>query len=262
MLIGMNLFGLLRPRARVTAASPEPARYGFTFGIHAGGAAASFTPATDGHLSLTGGAGTGKTVLLRALAEEAASSMDVHIADAWATLNPSEAIHPAGAASFTSTAFGCAEMLEGVREEVSRRRQLCEVAGAGSVDALDNAPRRILVILDDTRHLLSSDHYSPAGDLHAKRRSVEHIAEIARSARVAGVTFVFSSQWSTDQSAIPTGALQWSFSRLVIGSHYGIERSLLAEISGGNNPALRPSTRQALYEPAGHPGALVDIILR
>jgi hypothetical protein len=76
--------------------------------------------------------------------------------------------------------------------------------------------------------------------------------------RQGGVSFVFSSQWPTSESAIPAGALRDESSRLVLGSDHGAGHALLEEISGGTD-MYRPQKRQSLYEPLGGPSAVVLI---
>jgi hypothetical protein len=238
---GMNVFGLRRHQTAAPAASPGAVPYSFTFGVHWDETPASYTPETDGHLSLTGGAGAGKTWFLRALADEASQVMDVHVADGW------WAMHPAAAAGFAGTAPECADMLEAVLDDVRRRQT--EI-GSG-----EEAPRRNLIILDDARHLLCDDEYSASGDRAAKERSVACIPQLAASAGV------FSSQWPTVQSGIPAGALCEPLSRLILGSHYGVNRELFDEISSSGRH-FWPRTRQAIFEPLGRTASFVDILPR
>jgi hypothetical protein len=139
-------------------------------------------------------------------------------------------------------------MLEAILDELRRRP-------AGTGTGAEDAPRRTLIILDDARHLLCDDEYSPSGDRAAKERSVSYVAELAAS---AGVSFVFSSQWATVQSGIPAGALHRPLSRLVLGSHHG-HRELLDEISSGRHFWI--PTRQALFEQIDRPASPVDIVL-
>lgn len=199
MFTGMSILRQFLAAASRQSAS-APLEFGFVLGVDQNEIPVIFRPSVDGHLCLTGGPGSGKTVLLSALAEEAVQVMDVHIADAWAAYDQTDGVRLDGAASFTSTAEGCAAMLEAVLAEVRRRLRQCQLEGASDFNDLAGPPRRILVILDDTRHLLSDDEYSPAGEGRVKARSVECIREIA--------AFVFSSQWAADQSGVPSDVLE------------------------------------------------------
>lgn len=251
----MNILHKLRTLVPGPRAS-SPNEYGFVLGAHmrpcddkshveAVEEPAVFTPAVHGHLYLTGAPGTGKTVLLRALADKAAQVMDVHAVDSWGTLDKETALQPSGAASISFTAAECAEMLEGVLTEVRRRVQQCTLEGVASFTDLENPPGRILVILDDTRHLLVEEEYSCDGHPHraAKLRSVECIEEIAENARLAGVTFAFASQWPADESGMPAKVIEHSVSTLKLKTdRYGIEWS--------DHQAL---IRRGLYKPIGGP---------
>jgi hypothetical protein len=230
----MSIFRRLRTLVRMPGAA-APNEYGFALGAHVRPyddetdeanepPAAVYAPALHGHLHLRGGAGTGKTVLLRALSDDASQVMDVHTVDSWGTMDKESALRPSGAASSSFTSAECAETLEGIRTEVRRRVQQCSLEGAASFKDLENPPRRILVVLDDTRFLFVEEEHSCDGHPHraAKLRSVECIDEIAENARVAGVTFVFSSQWAAGESGISANVLAGPVSTLELTTHsYG-----------------------------------------
>ncbi|QOD05820.1 AAA family ATPase [Pseudarthrobacter sp. BIM B-2242] len=211
--------------SKAGVAPATPAEFGFVIGarIHPADEVfdvelveeqVTYAPATDGHLLLTGGPGTGKTLMLTALANEAASDMEVHTVDAWGSLEKTHALQPRAAATIGFTPSECATMLEVVLAEVRRRVQQCELEGVAAFGGLQDPPRRILVILDDTRHLLSDDDYSPSGDGQSKARSIECIEEVVESAERAGVTFVFSSQWREGESGLPAKILDGPIARL------------------------------------------------
>lgn len=262
MFRGMPILQKLRTmvaRASVTAPGPDaapvptgPTHFGFVLGTHtvwpddvlddAEPVEEQFiyTPATDGHLLLTGDPGTGKTLLLGALAGEAAADMEVHTVDGWGSMDKLHALQPKQAATIGFTPAECTTMLEIVLAEVQRRAQQCELEGVGVIGDLQDPPRRILVILDDARHLLVDDDYSRSGDGQSKARSVECIEEIAASAELAGVTLVLSSQWSPDESGLPAKILE--------GQHSSLD--LKTEVHDfGNGPSY--VAREGYWQPSG-----------
>jgi hypothetical protein len=138
-------------------------------------------------------------------------------------------------------------MLEAVLAEVRRRMQQCALEGASAFEDLACPPRRILVVLDDTRHLLADDEYSPAGDGGPKARSVECIREIVACARLAGITFVFSSQWAPDQSGISFDVLEALCSRLELEG----TPSWYYTLGMDDRTRSQPPPRTGIYTPIG-----------
>lgn len=260
MFSGMPILQKLRTMVSKAGVAPTtPAEFGFVIGARTHPAdevfdvelvedQVVFTPATDGHLLLTGGPGTGKTLLLTALANAAASDMEVHTVDAWGSLEKTHALQPRAAATIGFTPSECATMLEVVLAEVRRRVQQCEMESVAAFGDLMDPPRRILVILDDTRHLLSDDDYSPAGDGQSKARSIECIEEIAEFAERAGVTFVFSSQWREGESGLPAKILDGAISRLNL-------RTTRYESLAGNS--TRIVYRHGYWKPSGQPESML-----
>lgn len=177
---------------------------------------AVFTPAVHGSLYLKGGPGTGKTVLLRALAGAAAEDMDVHTIDMWGTLDKEDAIQPAAAASVGFTPEECSEMLGGVLAEAERRLERCRLEGTATTSELKCPPRRILIVMDDVRHLLMNDEFSDTVRASGaiKSRSRECIEKISATAARTGITFIFSSQWSLAETGIPPHLLGDTLSTL------------------------------------------------
>ncbi|WP_139187308.1 ATP-binding protein [Pseudarthrobacter chlorophenolicus] len=228
-----------------------PSELDFVLGTDQDGTPAVFRPAVDGHLFLTGGPGTGKTVLLNALAAAGVQDMEVHVADAWAAVDPSDGIRLNGVTRFASSAEECAVMLEAILSQVKDRIRQCGLEGVRSFAALAQTPCRILVILDDVRHLLTDDAYSTPGDGPAKARSVACIQEIAKSATLAGVTFAFSSQWTADESGVLTGSVFDSCSRLALES----TRHWYAWHAADESPRTQQPTRIGSYKPLGGPAS-------
>lgn len=201
----------------------SPGEFSFTLGTQTarfdsgpGEGPAVFTPAVHGSLHLQGGPGAGKTVLLRALAGAAAEDMDVHTIDMWGTLDKDDAIQPAAAASVGFTPEECSEMLGGVLAEAERRLERCRLEGAATVSELRCPPRRILIVMDDVRHLLMNDEFSDTVRVSGaiKSRSRECIEKISATAARTGITFIFSSQWSLAETGIPPHLLGDTLSTL------------------------------------------------
>lgn len=262
----------LSPAASVPApAERAPGEFGFDLGVKYISAddyeagrmpeVASFIPALDGHLLVTGEPGCGKRVLLAALAGETVDSMDVHTVDMWGTLSREGALQPKGAASTGFTPTECALMLEGVRAEVERRVQRCAAEGVEAFKDLQDSPRRILVLLRDSNHLLVEPEISTDGHPYreAKERSVECIKEIARSAATAGVTFVFASYRKGEESGIPAELLAESLSTLELTqrSYEGLDGGRRVVCNDGvYRAAGGPEVRLAMKDrKAANPGA-------
>lgn len=234
---GMNLFG----RAVALASHPaleSPRDYTFLLGqivntdpdvdcdsrVHQVDNPAFFRPATDGHLLLTGKPGAGKTALVRDLAIQAGPHMDVHLYDSWYHHNPQPGDVPEGLASFSKDLAECAAALRGVRDEVRVRVRLYAETGGAFEDL---GLRRILIVLDDSHHLVTDEFNTgglnpigPQAEAQGRKSCLEDIAEIAASARAAGVTFVFSSEWAPADSSIPAEVLESGVTRLDL-FHFG-----------------------------------------
>lgn len=265
MFSGMPILQKLRTMVSKAGVAPAtPAEFGFLLGTRMHPAdevfdvelveeQVAFTPAIDGHLLLAGGTGTGKTVLLRDLADEASQVMEVHVVDSWGTMDKAFALQPHGATTIGFTPAECTTMLEIVLAEVRRRIQRCELEDVTAFDDLQDPPRRILVILDDTHPLLIEEKFSC--DRHPyredKQRAVECIEEIAVSADRAGVTFVFASSWGEDETGLPAGVLEGPLSRLALRTDvydFG---------SGSAREVVR--YRHGRWQPSGQPEALLVV---
>ncbi len=235
---------------------PDP-DYSFTIGTDSTGASITYTPARDRHLLITGAPGSGKTWSLLALAVGASRLMDVYVGTAG--LYPDEVAWPASAAGTATSLAETADMLDELMLETEIR--------ARQHDQGSDRPRPVLIVLDEFSALVRNDPYAtmaecPPEDREARIRIAVAIGKIARASRAAGVSLVLASQTANVLRLIPgEDHLKVSLSRLVLGNLEPFAPLLTADLRDPELQALRPRTRQGVYEPAGRNGGLVDIVL-
>jgi len=233
-------------------------KYSFTIGTDAIGSPATFTPARDQNLLVTGRPGAGKTWLLQALAVDAAKSMDVHVSSTGG-YHPKFGIQAPGAVTLVTSLAATADMLDELmlETEIRSRQHYGEDSG-------ERAPRPMLIVLDEFSTLIRNDPYTtmaecPPEDREARTRISVAVGKIARAGRAAGVTLVLASQTADVLQLIPgSGDLKVDLSRLVLGDLEPSARPLI-ELRDPELQSLSPARRQCVYEPASRNGGLINI---
>lgn len=233
---------------------PDP-DYSFTIGTASSGASIAYTPALDRHLLITGAPGSGKTWTLQALAAGASKHMDVYAGTAG--LYPDEAVWPSTAAGTAMSLAATADMLDELMLQTEiRARQHSQ-----------GSDRPVLIVLDEFSSLVRNDPMAtaaecPPEDREARTRIAVAVGKIARASRAAGVSLVLASQTTDVLKLIPgSGDLKVSLSRLVLGNLEHFAPLLTADLRDPELQALRPATRQGVYESSTGSGGLVDIVL-
>lgn len=236
----------------------------FEFGTDAVGAPAAFTPARDLHLLVTGCPGAGKTWFLRALATDAVKSMDVYVSS---TSPHAESELRVPWAAMTATSLeATADMLHEIMREINVRNARRHRESVSRAADLRDAPRPILIVLDEFYSLIHNDPMATAAectpeDRNARARIAVAVGKLAREGRTAGVSLVIAGH-STELQLIPgAGDFKVSLSRLVLGRLDGGFQDLTADLRDPALRALRPASRQGIYAPLSGDGGLVDIIL-
>jgi hypothetical protein len=242
---------------------PKPG-YRFEFGTDAAGAPAVFNPARDGHLVVTGCPGAGKSWLLRALAADAVKSMDVYISST--SPHPEDEIRTPWAAMTAASLEATADMLQEIMREINVRNARCHRESVSRASDLREAPRPILVVLDEFHSLVHNDPMATAAectpeDRNSRARVAVAVGKLAREGRSAGVSLVVAG-YNADLQLIPgAGDLMSGLSRLVLGPLDGGFQNLTAGLHDPALRALRPAGRQGVYAPLSGVGGLVDIVL-